>query len=128
VASTLLVREEHKQALVALAGALAQTEQFQAFEQAAAALERDEEALRAQEAYAAKLESLDLVLRLGAASEEDGAELNGLEQACDAQPAIAAHAAAQQELAALFQAVAGALSQRLGLEYASACKEGCCCG
>jgi cell fate (sporulation/competence/biofilm development) regulator YlbF (YheA/YmcA/DUF963 family) len=108
------------------AGALAETPQFQAFEEAAERLRRDEAAQRTMGAYQAKQQSLRMMLMLNAVSAEEGAELERLRQAFLAAPAVAAYLQAQEDLTAISQAAADLLSQHIGLSFAAACGPGCC--
>jgi len=108
------------------AGALAETPQFQAFEEAAERLRRDEAAQRAMQAYQARQQSLQMMLMLNAASAEEGAELKRLQQAFLAAPAVAAYLQAQEDLTAICRAAADLLSQHTGLSFAAACGPGCC--
>jgi cell fate (sporulation/competence/biofilm development) regulator YlbF (YheA/YmcA/DUF963 family) len=108
------------------AGALAETPQFQAFEEAAERLRRDEAAQRTMGAYQAKQQSLRMMLMLNAVSAEEGAELERLQQAFLAAPAVAAYLQAQEDLTAISQAAADLLSRHIGLSFAAACGPGCC--
>jgi cell fate (sporulation/competence/biofilm development) regulator YlbF (YheA/YmcA/DUF963 family) len=128
VNNTGIATPEQEKAIARFAQALSATPAFMAFEAAAARLSSDTAALAALQAYQEKLQSLDLSLRFGFATSEERDELERLRQACDAQPSVAAYAAAQRELSALCQAAADTLSERLGIEYAAACKTGSCCG
>lgn len=110
----------------ALAQALAESAEFQAFEEAADRLDRDDTAQRALQAYQAKQQSLQMMLRLNAVSQEEQAELERLRQAFLAEPSIVAYLEAQEALTAMFQATGERLSQRIGLSFAAACGPGCC--
>lgn len=113
-------------AVHAFAQALAESPQFQAFEQAADRFRQDETAQSAFQAYRAKQQSLQAMLMLNAVGSEDQAELKRLYQTFTAQPSTAAYMQAQEELAAVCQAAAGLLSDRLGLDFAATCGPGCC--
>jgi cell fate (sporulation/competence/biofilm development) regulator YlbF (YheA/YmcA/DUF963 family) len=110
----------------AFAQALAESAEFQAFEEAADRLKRDEVAQRALQAFQAKQQSLQMMLMLNAVSAEEQAELERLRQAFLAEPAITAYLEAQEALTAMSQATGQLLSQRIGLSFAAACGPGCC--
>ncbi len=110
----------------ALAQALAESAEFQAFEAAADRLDRDETAQHALQAYQAKQQSLQMMLRLNAVSSEERAELDQLHQALLAQATVVDYMQAQEAVIALCQGTAELLSQRIGLNFAAACRSGCC--
>ena len=118
---------EAREALAGFASALAETPQFRAFEEASNRLQRDEAAQQALRAYQSKYESLQWLLRLNAVGPDDRAELEGLQGTMMSEGSIGAYSRAQQQLAALCQAVADALSERIGLNYAAACRASGCC-
>jgi cell fate (sporulation/competence/biofilm development) regulator YlbF (YheA/YmcA/DUF963 family) len=108
------------------AAALAETAQFQAFEQAYARLNQDAAALQALAAYRAKVESLQALLMLNAVSEAESVELEQLKQDYLTRASVQAYAVADAELTALCQAAAGMISAAIGLNYAAACGAACC--
>jgi cell fate (sporulation/competence/biofilm development) regulator YlbF (YheA/YmcA/DUF963 family) len=113
-------------AIRTFAQALAESPQFQAFEQAADRFRRDESAQAAYRAYRAKQQSLQAMLMLNTVGSQDRAELTRLYQAFTAEPSTAAYLEAQDELMNVCQAAAKLLSERLGLDFAAACGPGCC--
>lgn len=115
-----------QQAARDFAEALVNTSQFQAFEQASEALNRDENAKRAMQAYQKKQDSLQALLMLNAVSLEDQAELERLRQTFMNEPAVSAYFQAQVELTAVCTAAADLLSKHLGLSFSAACGPGCC--
>jgi cell fate (sporulation/competence/biofilm development) regulator YlbF (YheA/YmcA/DUF963 family) len=110
----------------AFAEALAESAEFQAFEQASDRLRQDETAQRAIGAYQTKQQSLQAMLMLNAVSAQDQAELERLRQAFLSHPTVAAYLQAQESLTAMCQAAADVLSQRIGLSFTAACGPGCC--
>jgi cell fate (sporulation/competence/biofilm development) regulator YlbF (YheA/YmcA/DUF963 family) len=110
----------------AFAEALAESAEFQAFEQASDRLRQDETAQRAIGAYQTKQRSLQAVLMLNAVSAKDQAELERLRQAFLSHPTVAAYLQAQENLSVICQATADVLSQRIGLSITAACGPGCC--
>ena len=110
----------------AFAEALAESAEFQAFEQTADRLRQDKTAQRVIRAYQTKEQSLQAVLMLDAVSAQDQAELERLRQAFLSHPTVAAYLQAQEDLTAVCQATADVLSQRIGLSFTAACGPGCC--
>ena len=110
----------------AFAQALAESDEFQAFEQAMDGLRQDETAQRIIEAYQTKQQSLQVSQMLGAVSAEDQAELEHLRQAFLSHSTVAAYLQAQENLTAMCQAAADLLSQHIGLSFTAACGPGCC--
>lgn len=109
-----------------LAAALAETAEFQAFEQASAQLRADPTTGQVIQAFQAKQQALQALLTLGAASAEEQAELAQLERAVREHPAVTAYTRAQAGLVTLCQTVGDALSEKTGLNFASVCGSGCC--
>ena len=110
----------------AFAQALAESAEFQAYEQASDRLRQDKTAQRAIGAYQTKQQSLQAMLMLNAVSAKDQAELERLQQAFLSHPTVAAYLQAQEDLTAVCQAAADVLSQRIGLSFTAACGPGCC--
>jgi cell fate (sporulation/competence/biofilm development) regulator YlbF (YheA/YmcA/DUF963 family) len=108
------------------AAALAETPQFQSFEQASERFRQDRAAQQAMEAYREKQTDLRPLLMLNALSAEQTAELEDLKDAFVNQPVVQEYSKAQTELATLCQALGDALSESIGLNYAAACGVGCC--
>ena len=117
---------EVRAAAHAFAQALAESDEFQAFEQATDGLRQDETAQRIIEAYQTKQQLLQVSLMLGAVSAEEQAELERLRQAFLSHPTVAAYLQAQENLTAICQAAADLLSQHIGLSFTAACGPGCC--
>jgi len=110
----------------AFARVLVETEAFQAFEQATERLRQDEPAQHAVKAFQSKQQSLQMMLMLNAVSPEDQEELERLRLAFLSEPSVATYLEAQERIAAICQAAADHLSQRIGLSFAAACGPGCC--
>ena len=108
------------------AAVLAETPQFQSFEQAAERFRQDQVAQQAMEAYREKQMDLRPLLMLNALSDEQRTELESLQNAFVNQPVVQEYSKAQMELASLCQALGDALSESIGLNYAAACGVGCC--
>ena len=106
--------------------ALSETPEFSQFEFAAEKFHHDQPAQQAMAAYKAKQQSLSMLLRLGAASAEERGELDRLYQAVVNLPSVTAYAESQAALMEVCREVAAYLSERIGLDYASACGASCC--
>jgi cell fate (sporulation/competence/biofilm development) regulator YlbF (YheA/YmcA/DUF963 family) len=115
-----------KQAASDFANALAETPQFQAFEQAAWMLRQDEKAQAALKAFRDQQDSLKGLAMLKAVSSKDQAELDRLKENLFSQPSMVAYTQAQAELVSLCQAVGGALSQSIGIDFSAATSSSCC--
>jgi cell fate (sporulation/competence/biofilm development) regulator YlbF (YheA/YmcA/DUF963 family) len=110
----------------AFAAALAETTQFKAFEQAYDTLRKDSPAQEALAAYREKARSLQAMLMLSAVEEAERAELERLKQDYLSRPGVRAYNAAEADLIELSQAVAGRISEAIGLNYAASCGASCC--
>jgi len=108
------------------AAALAETPAFRAFEEASVRFRDDERAQEAYRAYQDQQRTLQPFLMMGAASDEQRAELQRLHETFMAEPSAAELLEAQASLTALCRAVDGLLSERIGLRFAAACSPGCC--
>ena len=114
------------QAARAFAVALSETPEFQAFEDAAAALQNDPVARCAIEAYQQREQSLRALHMLGAVSPMELQELERLRRAYVEEPSVVAYVAAQEALTHLAQAGADRLTQQIGLDLVAACGGSCC--
>ncbi len=117
---------EVQKAAHAFAQALAESAEFQAYEEAAERLGQDEAAKKAIDAFREKQYSLQMLIRLNALSPADRAELERLQKAYLEQPSVAEYMEAQEKITALCQAASDLLSERIGLSYTAACGPGCC--
>ena len=110
------------------AAMLAETPQYQAFDEAQLRLRRDLAAQAAIRALQEKQRSLGWQLQLGLISDTEREELQRVQQAMLAQPAVRAYVDAQEQLRLLCQEVAGLISEVIGLSFAASCGPGCSCG
>jgi cell fate (sporulation/competence/biofilm development) regulator YlbF (YheA/YmcA/DUF963 family) len=116
-----------RQAARDFATSLAETPEFNRLEQAALALEQDSAAQQAMTAFQNKQQSLQMLLQLNAVSHDDQAELDRLYRAMLEQPAVAAYLQAQANVTALCQVAANLLSEKIELNFVSACRPSGCC-
>jgi cell fate (sporulation/competence/biofilm development) regulator YlbF (YheA/YmcA/DUF963 family) len=108
------------------AAALAETKQFNAFEQAYEALRKDGPAQQSLVSYQEKARSLQAMLMLNAVEEAERAEVERLKQDYLSRPSVKEYNAAEAELIEVSQAVAGRISEAVGLNYAATCGASCC--
>ena len=111
-----------------LAAALVGTPAYQAFEQAQLRLRQDVAAQEAIHALQKKQQALGWQLQMGLFSDAEREELQRLQQAMLAQPAVQAYVNAQVRLGVICQEVAGLISEVIGLSFAASCGPGCSCG
>ncbi len=116
------------QAAKHFARALAETPQFQAFEQAYIDFRQDKEAQTAYREFLEKQESLRAMMMLNAVSDEDQQALQILQERFNQQPNVRKYLLAQEALMEISQLIADRLSKQIGLNYASVCGTGACCG
>ena len=115
-----------KQAARNFASILAETSQFKFFEQAAERFRQDQAAQQAMKAYKEKQMAWPALIMLNALSPEQRAELESLKNAFMNQLVVEEYFKAQSELATLCQTLGDALSESIGLNYATACGVSCC--
>ena len=115
-----------KQAARNFASTLAETPQFKSFEQAAERFRQDQAAQQAMKAYKEKQMAWRALIMLNALSPEQRAELESLKNAFLDQSVVEEYFKAQSELAILCQTLGDALSESIGLNYATACGVSCC--
>lgn len=109
-----------------LAAVLAETSVFKAFEEASARFSDDEQAREAYRAFQVRQRELQPMLMLGAASEEQKAELDRLHEAFMSEPSALALLDAQASLAALCSQLDVLLSEQLEFPFGATCSPGCC--
>ncbi len=126
VMEPVVSQEEALQAAREFAAVLAETPEYQAFDQAQLQLRRDPTAQEAIRAFQERQQSLQLMFMLGALSEADRQELQRLQRQMLAQPAVRAYVDAQERLSLLCQETAGLISEVIGLSFAASCGPGCC--
>jgi cell fate (sporulation/competence/biofilm development) regulator YlbF (YheA/YmcA/DUF963 family) len=108
------------------AAALAETSESKAFERAYVRFRDDERAQEAMWSFQEQQRLLQPLLMLGAASDEQRAELERLREAWMAEPSVAEYVEVQTALATLARAIDHMLSERIGLGFAAACRPSCC--
>lgn len=107
---------------------LGETPQFTEFLQSHFDFRQDGEAQKIQQEYQKKQASLKAVLILNAAGEEDRKELQNLQERFNQRPSVVRFIKAQDELIAVCQEIGDLISKEIGMDYASSCRAGGCCG
>lgn len=108
------------------AEALSETPEVMAFERAYVRFRDDERAQEAMSSVQEQQRLLQPLLMLGAASDEQRAELERLREAWITQPSVVDYVQAQTSLSTLARALDQVLSDRIGLGFAAACRPSCC--
>lgn len=121
-------REVVMQAARQLAEVLAETPQFQEFEQAYITYRQDAGTQEALQAFQKKQAALKPFVLLDSVSEADRQELQLLKDRFYSQPSVIRYAKAQENLVAICQEVGDQLSKGIGMDYANSCQTGGCCG
>lgn len=107
---------------------LISTTQYSEFEQSYLAFREDKEAQKIIQEFQAKQNSLSALIQLNAVGEEDQKELKRLQSSFSQRPAVMRYSLAQNELMRLSQEIGAHLSEAIGMDFASACRTGGCCG
>ena len=115
-----------RDAVQAFAQTLADTPEFQTFDEDYHTFKRDHAAQQAVRLFEEKQRSLQMMQQLGILEQKELDELNRLRETMTNQPSVRAYLDAQNELTLLCQAAAQELSAAIDLDFASACTSGCC--
>lgn len=126
VGTTAVNEFEALQAAREFAAVLAETAEYQAFDVAQLRLRQDPAAQAAIRAFQGKQQALGWQLQLGLLGDAEREELQRLQQAMVAEPAVRAYVEAQERLSLLCQEAAGLISEVIGLNFAASCGPGCC--
>ena len=124
VASKKVVMQAARQ----FAKALADSPQFQAFEQAYINFKQDTEAQSAIQNFQKKQASLKALIMLNALSAEDRQELQALADSVNQRQSVIEYSQAQTDLVSISQEIGDLLSQAIGLDFGNSCRSGGCCG
>lgn len=108
------------------AAALAETPTYRAFEEASVRFSNDEHAREAYQAFQARQRELQPMIMLGAASEEQKAELDQMYEAFMSEHSASGLLEAQASLAALCSQLDVLLSEQLEFPFGATCSPGCC--
>jgi cell fate (sporulation/competence/biofilm development) regulator YlbF (YheA/YmcA/DUF963 family) len=123
---TLTLTDQVRDAVNVFADALAETREFEAFQQAALQFERDPDAQQAVRVFQEKQRSLQMMQQLGMLSDEELNELRRLRRVMVEQPRVRAYLHAQDLLKRVCQLAAQEISAEINLDFAGACAPGCC--
>ncbi len=110
----------------AFAETLAESDVFQAWEQAAWALRQDQAARALAERLQTMQRELQPLLMLGAVTAEQRLELEQLRSNYLTLPTVLAYTQTETALRVLCQAANEAISKQVGLDFATNCASGCC--
>ncbi len=121
-------KEVVMQAARQFAETFGESPQFQAFEKAYNNYRQDAGAQNALQEFQKKQASLKALLMLNSVSDQDRQELQRLQERFYQQPSVMRYTAAQEALVAISQEIGDTLSNATGLDYASSCRTGGCCG
>lgn len=121
-----VTEDEVRDAVNAFADALAETREFETFQQAALKFQRDPDAQQVVRAFQEKQRSLQMMQQLGMLSEQELSELRRLRRAMADQPRVRAYLNAQELLKRVCQISAQEISNEINLDFAGACAPGCC--
>jgi len=117
---------EALQAAREFAAVLAETPEYQVFDQAQLRLRRDPAAQAAIRTFQEKQQALGWQLQFGLLGVAEREELRRLQQAMLAQQVVRGYVEAQERLSLLCQEIAGLISEVIGLSFAASCGPGCC--
>ena len=112
----------------ALGTALRASPEFGALLAAGTALEADAGSTAAIGAFQRRQAGLRMPITLGTLSDAERAELEGLQAAVLACPAVAAYFAAQTTFAEVCRETAAIVTNRTGIDFAANSRSGGCCG
>jgi len=126
VKEPVVSQNEALQAAREFAAVLAETPEYQAFDEAQFRLRRDPAAQAAIRAFQEKQQALGWQLQFGLIGDAEREELRRQQQAMLAQPVVRGYVEAQERLGLLCQEVAGLISEVIGLSFAASCGPGCC--
>jgi len=117
---------EALQAAREFAAVLAETPEYQAFEQAQEALRHDESAQRVIRAFQERQRAWQIQMMLGTLSPAEQEELRRLQQRMMTHPTVQNYLRCQEELSVLCQRVNEIITSVIGLNFAASCGPGCC--
>ncbi len=115
-----------RDAVNTVADALAETREYQNFQQAALNFERDTDAQQVVRLFQEKQRSLQMMQQLGMLTEQELTELRRLRRAMAEQPRVRAYLNAQEMFKHVCQLAAQEISNEINLDFAGVCAPGCC--
>jgi cell fate (sporulation/competence/biofilm development) regulator YlbF (YheA/YmcA/DUF963 family) len=107
---------------------LTNTPQYKNFELAYTKYRNDSIAQNSLKEFQQKQSSLKALIMLNAVSDEDRDELQRLHDGFYHLPSVLQYSKMQEELVTLCQEIGDQLSEAIGLDFASSCRTGGCCG
>ena len=128
LASELMLDLQVNDAIQVFAQALANTSEFQTFDENYHAFKHDPAAQQTVRLFQEKQRSLQMMQQLGMLDQSELDELKRLREMMLSQPSVQAYMDAQNALMLVCQTVAQELSAAIGLDFANACMSSSCCG
>lgn len=108
------------------AAALADSQQFKAYEQVTLRYRQDEAAQKDMQAYREKQQSLRFQMKAHAITPEDQAILDQLHSAWLAHASVMEYLEVQAELVAFCQSLGDLLTETVGFDFPATCATSCC--
>ncbi len=127
-AKVLSMDSQVSEAIQAFAQALANTSEFQTFDENYHTFKSDPAAQQVVRVFQEKQRSLQMMQQLGMLEQNELDELKRLREMMLSQPSVQAYLDAQNALMLVCQTVAQELSAVIGLDFANACVSSSCCG
>lgn len=116
------------QAARQLAETLGDTSQFKEFEQSYLAFRQDTKTQGIIQEFQKKQAAMKGIKSSSAVSKEDQKELERLQEQFNQQSTVIRYSNAQRVLVQISQQIGDQLSDAIGIDFASACQTGGCCG
>ena len=116
------------EAIQVFAQALANTSEFQTFDENYHAFKHDPAAQQTVRLFQEKQRSLKMMQQLGMLEQSELDELKRLRELMTNQPSVQAYMDAQNALILLCQAATQELNATIGLDFANVCTSSSCCG
>lgn len=115
-----------ERAAKAFAAALCETSEYKGLERAYLRLWDDEDAQDALRVFEEQQRTIQPLLMLGAATDEQRAELERSRREWVTRPTVKEYLGTEIAMSTLCREVGETMSARIGLSFASACAPGCC--
>ena len=122
----LTLDSQVSEAIQVFAQALANTPEFQTFDDNYHSFKHDPAAQQTVRLFQEKQRSLQIMQQLGMLDQNELDELERLRETMLSQPSVHAYMDAQNALMLLCQAAAQELSAAIGLDFANTCTSSCC--
>ncbi len=128
IPTQVTINEQVTNAVKLFAQTLAETPEFETFEERFMVFKHDPVAQQAVRLFQEKQRSLQMMQQLGMLEQNELDELKHLRELMMSQPSVQAYVDAQNALMLLCQTATQELSATIGLDFANACTSSSCCG